>query len=361
MKKNENIKKTLEAGALTKRHSEGIRPKNPLHILKRFFAEYKLPFAGNCIKPAQNDAKFLASLTQDPTPKSKISTLSHMARSFTRLASSSVQLVPQGAGIKLTSARLCRGEGRNNVKHLFTHSLIHLFTPKKKAAFTLAEVLITLGIIGVVAAMTIPALINANKAQRLRSQFNKSYSTIQQAFRQMEADDESTDPSSYSQHGTFYKTFMKHFQGALDCGALNVSSRKDVPCYIANSDKDGYDETKLYRSLDGKSRVLTNYFDDGQIALQDGTLIMMENAGGRLYLSVDINGYVTPPNRWGYDLFTFQLIDGELIPMGNRRSTYNDTNTYCNINGTGGFNGIACAELAKNNTDYFKYIVKNLK
>ena len=40
-------------------------------------------------------------------------------------------------------------------KHLFTYLPIHLFT-FKKCAFTLAEVLITLGIIGVVAALTLP-------------------------------------------------------------------------------------------------------------------------------------------------------------------------------------------------------------
>jgi len=73
--KNENVKKTLEAGALTKRHSEGIRPKNPLHILKRIFAKYKFQFDGNCVKTAQNDGE--------------------------------------------------------NVKNLFTYSLINLFTPPK--------------------------------------------------------------------------------------------------------------------------------------------------------------------------------------------------------------------------------------
>ena len=38
-------------------------------------------------------------------------------------------------------------------------SAIHLFTSRKRFAFTLAEVLITLAIIGVVAAMTMPVLI----------------------------------------------------------------------------------------------------------------------------------------------------------------------------------------------------------
>ena len=66
----------------------------------------------------------------------------------------------------------------------------------KKLAFTLAEVLITLGIIGVVSAMSIPALINNVRAVKLRSQFNKAYSEVQQAFKLM-ADNESVAPSDY--------------------------------------------------------------------------------------------------------------------------------------------------------------------
>lgn len=40
----------------------------------------------------------------------------------------------------------------------------------KIEGFTLAEVLITLGIIGVVAAMTIPAVINKYKSVQLKAQ-----------------------------------------------------------------------------------------------------------------------------------------------------------------------------------------------
>lgn len=85
---------------------------------------------------------------------------------------------------------------------------------KKHKAFTLAETLITLGIIGVVAAITIPGLIYNYKAHRLQSQFLKSYSTLQQVFKRMEADDVSLDPSTYPT-GTFYQTFGKYLQAPL--------------------------------------------------------------------------------------------------------------------------------------------------
>lgn len=69
-------------------------------------------------------------------------------------------------------AQFCTEENnfpRNDVEG---YSLAHLW---ERGAFTLAEVLITLGIIGVVAALTIPSLITNYKAHRLRSQFLKSY------------------------------------------------------------------------------------------------------------------------------------------------------------------------------------------
>jgi len=51
----------------------------------------------------------------------------------------------------------------------------------KRFGFTLAEVLITLGIIGVVAAMTIPTLVANTNGAKFRSQFKKTLSTLNQA------------------------------------------------------------------------------------------------------------------------------------------------------------------------------------
>lgn len=53
---------------------------------------------------------------------------------------------------------------------------------KNKIAFTLAEVLITLGIIGIVAAMTLPALVQKHNEKVIVSNLKKSYSTMQQAY-----------------------------------------------------------------------------------------------------------------------------------------------------------------------------------
>lgn len=52
----------------------------------------------------------------------------------------------------------------------------------RKYAFTLAEVLITLGIIGVVAAMTLPGLVGKYRTKALSVQLQKMYSVISQAM-----------------------------------------------------------------------------------------------------------------------------------------------------------------------------------
>src|SRR5574344_2035276 len=56
----------------------------------------------------------------------------------------------------------------------------------KKFAFTLAEVLIVLGIIGVVAAMTIPTLINNYQVSQYESALKHTYSTLIAGFKQIE-------------------------------------------------------------------------------------------------------------------------------------------------------------------------------
>lgn len=230
-------------------------------------------------------------------------------------------------------------------------------TKKRKLAFTLAEVLITLGIIGIVAAITIPQLINNYKAKRLRTQFLKSYSTIQQAFKEMEADDVSTDPTTYNTL-EYYKTFMNYLQAPMDCG---IGDNKYLPCvYMRDSSSKDY---KPYKTYDGKTNASMILFDDGQIALQDGTLLLFENYAPRMrvFVSVDLNGYNNKPNRWGYDLFTFQLVDNQLKAMGNTGTTYTDLSTYCNVNSQDEYNGIACAKKALSDSEYFKNIVKEFK
>lgn len=249
-----------------------------------------------------------------------------------------------------------------NVKNFVPVCLNAPVSTKKKVAFTLAEVLITLGIIGIVVAMTIPTLMTNIKARKLRTQFLKSYSIIQQTIKLMENDEVSLDPTTYG-YGKYYKTFLNYIKGGIDCGNTDQTTenlmKADVPCYRM------YNGAKGYKALDNKTDFYYQFLDDGQLALPDGTLLMFENYGHTandiLAISVDINGYGTPPNVAGYDLFTFQLVDGELKTMGDKSTAYNELDKYCNPNVSNNMNGVACAQKAKENPDYFKEIVKEFK
>ena len=234
----------------------------------------------------------------------------------------------------------------------------------KKNGFTLAEVLITLGIIGVVAAMTIPTLIANTRAAQLKSRYFKSYSTITQALKLMQADDVSMDSVDYSASSNpFYKVFMRYLSAPYDCGlggdiGAGQGNKKEIPCYKSSTGN----LATPYKSLDGKSNFYQNYLDDGQIAMQDGSLFLFENyTGGRIFISVDLNGYNNKPNRAGYDLFTFQYIDGELLPVGDSRTAYPDVDKYCSLTSSSNLNGITCASKVKSDADYFKKLARVIK
>lgn len=74
----------------------------------------------------------------------------------------------------------------------------------EKQAFTLAEVLITLGIIGVVAALTMPALIANHKKTVVETRLAKFYSTMNQAIKMAEAD--YGDVNQWDKWETLYET-----------------------------------------------------------------------------------------------------------------------------------------------------------
>ena len=98
------------------------------------------------------------------------------------------QEFPKERGNKTILSPRGRGDDINSLKR--TYSPIDLLTyslKKKLAAFTLAEVLITLGIIGVVAAMTLPALITNHKKKVLPVRLQKFYSTFNNALEMSQA------------------------------------------------------------------------------------------------------------------------------------------------------------------------------
>lgn len=88
------------------------------------------------------------------------------------------------------------------------------FSNKQKRGFTLAEVLITLGIIGVVATMTIPTLMSTFAKQRTETQLKAFYSRINQTIKMSIADNGDPDgwveekAYSYDEQVEFLKQYI---------------------------------------------------------------------------------------------------------------------------------------------------------
>ena len=86
------------------------------------------------------------------------------------------------------------------------------------SAFTMAEVLITLGVIGIVAAMTLPALINKIHLTQYIAQLKADYSILAQAHSQIIADYDSfqsgiihcgNEPGGISRNNCFRDVFAE--------------------------------------------------------------------------------------------------------------------------------------------------------
>ena len=100
---------------------------------------------------------------------------------------------------------------KNTVKNLITWSPSHLIT-SPKSAFTLAEVLITLAIIGVVAAMTIPTLTANYKKKVVETRLAKFYSMMNEAVRLSEIDHGNRSTWDVSKDAVdFYNTYFASY------------------------------------------------------------------------------------------------------------------------------------------------------
>ena len=202
----------------------------------------------------------------------------------------------------------------STVKNLFSYSPINLFT-SKKSAFTLAEVLITLAIIGVVAAMTMPSLIAKYQQKVLASQFKKSYSNLQNAINTVNL--ENGVPYEcytlnglgggyrYSECNQFFDKFLNKFQ------IVNTCPRNQQNCRPKYKTKDEV------LSEGGKAaNVNCSYPLNESIGynLNDGSMLYLFyipysagfNSHTALFVGLDVNG-PKGPNRWGYDLFYLNL------------------------------------------------------
>ncbi len=161
-----------------------------------------------------------------------------------------------------------------------------------KNAFTLAEVLITLGIIGIVAALTLPAITANTRKKEASSRLKKFYSTMQQAIMRSEVDN--------SESIYWNKTAeIKDETGTSDQTANAEESEKFFYSYIEPYIK--YIQIKK-KTNDEADKDLTFEL---KVTMADGTTMYWHN-GSCIDMTIDVNGDRNP-NKSGYDRFTFLL------------------------------------------------------
>ena len=177
------------------------------------------------------------------------------------------------------------------LKRTYSHINLFTYSPYKKAAFTLAEVLVTLGIIGVVSAMTVPTLMQNHQRKVYVTQLHKVYNTLSQGLLNFQNDRNAVNlkEAGLVSFGftNFFKTYFNVVQG---CG------EDAVPCFA-----------EAYKKISGNNTDFTCQGDC--VALADGTAIGVTNSTGlsdRIQFVVDING-AAGPNIFGRDAFSLFL------------------------------------------------------
>ena len=90
---------------------------------------------------------------------------------------------------------------------------------KRKKGFTLAEVLVTLAVIGVVASLTIPTLMKSHEKQQWITGYKKNYSMISQATRMIMADNGGTLVGAWGadDYAGIYNAYLPYLKVAKKC------------------------------------------------------------------------------------------------------------------------------------------------
>lgn len=222
----------------------------------------------------------------------------------------------------------------------------HVAMPKTlcKVAFTLSEVLITLGIIGVVAAITLPALISNYQKIVYVNQLKKSVSVIENGFKLILADDgvdKLTDTGLWSTFSDFigagalhsnFMGYMKKYFKVIDNNTIDLKDYKQL-----NGASPGVNPRSNFILADG------SYFMFGSVyktptSLSEEDCKMAKELGGNFceyaidLIYIDVNGSKRP-NQFGRDLFQFIVSnDGRLIPQGGKDDALYDSQVELSSN-----------------------------
>lgn len=216
---------------------------------------------------------------------------------------------------------------------------------KKQKAFTLAEVLITLGIIGVLAAITIPPLMQNIQDRQFKEAAKEAFSKASQAVQQMKVDEGGSLSYYYGNNASFGPVFVKYFKYLSGCGGYCM-----VPYSMTNGS--GGMNNYNYKNLLGDPTdtwILGSY----QFLTPDGMFWgISNNTTGHIIISVDVNGYQKAPNIFGRDVFCFELLNDNLIPLGPSGTYITPTASNCNRTSHHNQQGYTCMEYVMEGKDY---------
>ena len=201
---------------------------------------------------------------------------------------------------------------------------------KRKAAFTLAEVLITIGIIGVVAVMTLPGVITSYQERALIVGLKQAYSQIDAAFRAAAFDYGTVDTWGNSveeirakaieilpKYLKVLKVCDKEERGCIE--EYYYSRRPEKP---AGGD-DRYDILQNQPSMllaNGITISFDGYHGGGcSVGVKEYHQAMAKQKESWLDtcigITVDVNGR-QKPNAGGEDLFGFLVVKDGIVPLG---------------------------------------------
>jgi prepilin-type N-terminal cleavage/methylation domain-containing protein len=221
---------------------------------------------------------------------------------------------------------------------------------RTQPAFTLAETLITIAIIGVVAALTIPTLIKQYQRKVFETQFKKAYSQLNSAYKLMQEEDTEDVYSEYyhatDDKGTALReSFYKHLKGNYLPKTIYSNPKIYYTSYKGSTTRIHYCPASCCRNPADSQAFLTF----------DNIMYYACARDGRINFSFDINGNDKGPNKWGVDFFDVEIdSDNKLYAPTSAVSCaiYDNKNgSSVNVN-----DGGKCSYYALKDKDYFKKI-----
>lgn len=225
---------------------------------------------------------------------------------------------------------------------------------ESKIAFTLAEVLITLGIIGVVAAMTMPSLIQSYKEKATVTAVKQSYSIFAQALKMVTIDNPDlsalTDSSLSAKENSqiMFNEISKHIKKVKSC---DVDKKCMGNTYYLNLNNEKVSNWDTYNNL--VTGVLANGTSFWILSLP-ASISGEETYAGQI--GIDINGNKRP-NKFGVDFFWFTFNkNGELFAGRGQGSGGTYWNCELSPSNSNWSNGYGCSEwiITHENMDYLK-------